>query len=472
MQKSKMIFTIGPSSDNEDTIREFIKNGMSTARLNFSHGTHESHKKVIEKISSIRKELRRSTGILADIKGPKIRLGAFSSLKIELHKGDVFSFSCEDDELIGDEDMCVVSYKELYKEVKPFDIILVDDGLMEFRVLEIKDKDIVCEALTNGVISDHKGVNVPNIKIGLPAITEKDKKDLAFIAQNEVDFVAASFVRKPSDILEYKAILKSHGRDDIKIIAKIESTEGIENIDKIIEVSDGIMIARGDMGVEIPVEKVPLVQKTIIEKCNKANKIVITATQMLDSMIRNPRPTRAEITDVANAILDGSDAIMLSGESASGLYPIDAVKTMGKIAKDAEKYLDFHKTMEKFKDEELNSFNELISFSVIEAISKSDIKAIVVKMTNKGDKVKNISKYRPKSPILAITSDERLARSISLEFGVIPVVESGVTLENLEEFSRDLVLKKGFGKKGDSILVVSEGKDKHGNNSTLKFETI
>ncbi|MDU1856111.1 MAG: pyruvate kinase, partial [Clostridium baratii] len=329
-----------------------------------------------------------------------------------------------------------------------------------------------CEVLTDGIISDHKGVNVPNIKLGLPAITEKDKRDLKFIAENEVDFVAASFVRKPSDILEYKKILSSYGREDIKVIAKIESTEGIENIDEIIEISDGIMIARGDMGVEIPVEKVPLVQKSIIEKCNIANKIVITATQMLDSMIRNPRPTRAETTDVANAILDGSDALMLSGESASGLYPIDAAKTMGKIAKDAEKHLDFYKIMEKFKNEELNSFNELISFSVIEAISKSDIKAIVVKMSNKGDKVKNISKYRPKAPIIAITSDEKLARSICLEFGVVPVVESRITDENLEELSRELVLKKGLGKEGDSILVVSEGKDEHGNNSTLKFETI
>ncbi|BFK82664.1 pyruvate kinase [Clostridium baratii] len=471
MQKSKMIFTIGPSSDNEETIREFIKNGMSAARLNFSHGTHESHKKVIEKISSIRKELKKSTGVLADIKGPKIRVGTFSSSKIQLHKGDVFSFSCED-ELIGDEKRCSISYKELYKEVNPLDIILVDDGLIEFRVLEINNKDIVCEVLTDGIISDHKGVNVPNIKLGLPAITEKDKRDLKFIAENEVDFVAASFVRKPSDILEYKKILSSYGREDIKVIAKIESTEGIENIDEIIEISDGIMIARGDMGVEIPVEKVPLVQKSIIEKCNIANKIVITATQMLDSMIRNPRPTRAETTDVANAILDGSDALMLSGESASGLYPIDAAKTMGKIAKDAEKHLDFYKIMEKFKNEELNSFNELISFSVIEAISKSDIKAIVVKMSNKGDKVKNISKYRPKAPIIAITSDEKLARSICLEFGVVPVVESRITDENLEELSRELVLKKGLGKEGDSILVVSEGKDEHGNNSTLKFETI
>lgn len=471
MQKSKMIFTIGPSSDNEETIREFIKNGMSAARLNFSHGTHESHKKVIEKISSIRKELKKSTGVLADIKGPKIRVGTFSSSKIELHKGDVFSFSCRD-ELIGDEKRCSISYKELYKEVNPLDIILVDDGLIEFRVLEINNKDIVCEVLTDGIISDHKGVNVPNIKLGLPAITEKDKRDLKFIAENEVDFVAASFVRKPSDILEYKKILSSYGREDIKVIAKIESTEGIENIDEIIEISDGIMIARGDMGVEIPVEKVPLVQKSIIEKCNIANKIVITATQMLDSMIRNPRPTRAETTDVANAILDGSDAVMLSGESASGLYPIDAAKTMGKIAKDAEQHLDFYKIMKKFKDEELNSFNELISFSVIEAISKSDIKAIVVKMSNKGDKVKNISKYRPKAPIIAITSDEKLARSICLEFGVVPVVESRITDENLEELSRELVLKKGLGKEGDSILVVSEGKDEHGNNSTLKFETI
>ncbi|WP_054200468.1 pyruvate kinase [Clostridium baratii] len=471
MQKSKMIFTIGPSSDNEETIREFIKNGMSAARLNFSHGTHESHKKVIEKISSIRKELKKSTGVLADIKGPKIRVGTFSSSKIQLHKGDVFSFSCED-ELIGDEKRCSISYKELYKEVNPLDIILVDDGLIEFRVLEINNKDIVCEVLTDGIISDHKGVNVPNIKLGLPAITEKDKRDLKFIAENEVDFVAASFVRKPSDILEYKKILSSYGREDIKVIAKIESTEGIENIDEIIEISDGIMIARGDMGVEIPVEKVPLVQKSIIEKCNIANKIVITATQMLDSMIRNPRPTRAETTDVANAILDGSDALMLSGESASGLYPIDAAKTMGKIAKDAEKHLDFYKIMEKFKNEELNSFNELISFSVIEAISKSDIKAIVVKMSNKGDKVKNISKYRPKAPIIAITSDEKLARSICLEFGVVPVVEARITDENLEELSRELVLKKGLGKKGDSILVVSEGKDEHGNNSALKFETI
>lgn len=349
MQKTKMIFTIGPSSDSEEILREFIRIGMNAARLNFSHGDHASHKEKIELIKRLRKEEKSATAILLDIKGPKIRTHNFKNGEAELKNGDEFTFSCGD-EILGDNTKCSISYKELYEDIKPGGSILVDDGLLEFKVKEVRGTDIICEVIEGGTIKDHKGVNVPNVPIKLPAVTEKDRSDLIFGCEMEVDFVAASFIRKPEDVLEVREILDSHGGKDIKIISKIESQEGVDNIKEIIKVTDGVMVARGDMGVEIPIENVPIIQKNIIKKCNQAGKIVITATQMLDSMIRNPRPTRAEASDVCNAIFDGTDAIMLSGESASGSFPIEAAMTMSRIAKKAEANLDYNYLLRRLKD--------------------------------------------------------------------------------------------------------------------------
>ena len=341
MQKTKMIFTIGPASDNETILTEFIKIGMNVARLNFSHGTHETHKNKIELIKKIRTTLNTPTAIMLDIKGPKIRTHNFINDGIQLKAGQNFTFICGK-EILGDDNSCSITYEQLYKDVNIGGTILVDDGLLSFEILNIKDNNIICKVLNDGIIKNHKGVNVPNVSINLPSVTEKDKEDLIFGCKMGVDFVAASFVRKASDVLEIRSLLNSHSGENIQIIAKIESQEGVNNIDSILEVADGIMVARGDMGVEIPIEKVPIIQKNIIKKCNAAGKIVITATQMLDSMIRNSLPTRAEACDICNAIFDGTDAIMLSGESASGLYPIEAAKTMSKIAKETECHLDYN----------------------------------------------------------------------------------------------------------------------------------
>lgn len=472
MKKTKMIFTIGPASSTREVIKEFIINGMNVARLNFSHGTHESHDELINRIISVRNELNEATAILADVKGPKIRTDNFKNDLAKLIKGNQFSFLCNG-EILGDSSKCSISYRGLYKEVKSGDRILVDDGLLEFKVNEVNNKEIICTILTSGEISNHKGVNVPNVKIGLPAITKKDKEDLKFICDKDIDFIAASFIRKASDVKEYKEFLRINGREDIKIISKIESSEAIENIESIIEESDGIMIARGDLGVEIPAEKVPLIQKDIIKRCNMANKIVITATQLLDSMIRNPRPTRAEATDVANAILDGSDAIMLSGESASGMYPVEAVKIMYKIAKSTEEHIDYEKIIEQFKDKKLTEYKELISYSAVESANKSPIKAIIVEMFDNDDKVKTISKYRPRVPIIAITNNRKIARSVALEFGVVPIICSETY--NDEEFyleCRNIILENNIANRNESIIAVIEEKDQFGKTYSFKVEMV
>lgn len=316
MQKTKMIFTIGPSSDSEEVLTQFIQIGMNVARLNFSHGTQETHKEKINLIKKIRTKLNTPTAIMLDIKGPKIRTHNFINDGVELKEGQNFIFKCNK-EILGNNKECSISYSELYKDVHIGGIILVDDGLIAFKIIDINRSDIICKVLNDGIIKNHKGVNVPNVSINLPSVTDKDKCDLIFGCKMGVDFVAASFIRKSSDIKEVREILNSHNGNNIQIIAKIENQEGVNNIDSILQEADGIMVARGDMGVEIPIEKVPIIQKKIIRKCNECGKIVITATQMLDSMIRNSLPTRAEACDICNAIFDGTDVIMLSGESAN-----------------------------------------------------------------------------------------------------------------------------------------------------------
>ncbi|WP_294389196.1 pyruvate kinase [uncultured Clostridium sp.] len=472
MQKTKMIFTIGPASDNERILTEFIKIGMNVARLNFSHGTHETHKNKINLIKKIRTTLNTPTAIMLDIKGPKIRTHNFINDGVELKAGQNFTFVCGE-EILGNTNSCSITYEELYKDVHVGGIILVDDGLLSFEILDIKNKHIICKVLNDGVIKNHKGVNVPNVSINLPSVTEKDKADLIFGCEMEVDFIAASFVRKASDVTEIRTLLNSHSGKNIQIIAKIESQEGVNNIDSILEVADGIMVARGDMGVEIPIERVPIIQKNIIKKCNEAGKIVITATQMLDSMIRNSIPTRAEACDICNAIFDGTDAIMLSGESASGLYPIEAAETMSKIAKETEAHLDYNYLNQRLKEPAMYDFAEAISYSTCRTSNVLHAKAIVA-ATNSGSTAKLVSKYKPKCPIIAITPHSKVMRGLSLNFGVFPVLcQQFTTTDEILTEAKSIVKNLNIAHEGNDIIVAAGMPTNYtGGTNMLKIEKI
>ena len=472
MQKTKMIFTIGPSSDREEILRKFIEIGMSAARLNFSHGTHETHREKIDLIKKLRNEMNTSTSIILDIKGPKIRTHNFINDGVELKANQEFSFICGE-EILGDEKRCSISYDILYKDVKIGGSILVDDGLLKFEIIDIIGKEIKCKVLVGGVIKNHKGVNVPNVSIQLPSITEKDKADIAFGCKMGVDFIAASFIRKASDILEVRKVLKENNGENIKIIAKIESQEGVDNIDSIIEVTDGVMVARGDMGVEIPIEKVPIIQKKIIKKCNAAGKIVITATQMLDSMIRNSLPTRAEASDICNAIFDGTDAIMLSGESASGSFPVEAAETMSRIAREAEENLEYEHLINRTIDPVSTSFADAISYSACRTSCVLGAEGIVA-ATKSGATARLICKYRPKAPVVAITPYEEVMRSLSLNWGVFPVkCEMFNTTDEILNEAKKIALDLKIGTAGDDIIVAAGmPTTQTGGTNMLKIEKL
>lgn len=472
MQKTKMIFTIGPSSDNEQTLREFIKIGMSAARLNFSHGTHETHKEKIDLIKRLRNEMNSPTAIILDIKGPKIRTHNFINDGVNLKEGDTFVFICGD-EILGNDKECSISYDRLHEDIKVGGTILVDDGLLKFKVTAVDGKRIITQVLIGGTIKNHKGVNVPNVSIKLPSVTEKDKDDIIFGCKEGVDFIAASFIRKASDILDIKEILKAHNRENIKVIAKIESQEGVDNIDSIIEVADGIMVARGDMGVEIPIQKVPINQKMIIKKCNISGKIVITATQMLDSMIRNSLPTRAEASDICNAIFDGTDAIMLSGESASGQFPIEAASTMSEIAQETEKHLDYEHLTARLREPSLTDYAAAISYSACRTANLLNAKAIVA-ATKSGATARLLSRYKSKAPIIAITPYDYVRRSLNLNFGITPIQCDmfNTTDEILTEAKRS-VLKLELTKPGDDIIVAAGmPTTQTGGTNMLKIEKL
>ena len=417
IKKTKIVCTLGPVSENEETLRELIKNGLNVCRLNFSHGSHEEHKGRMDLVKKLREELNMPTAILLDTKGPEIRTGKFDAPEVLLEEGQTFTITMKD--VMGNKEMCTVSYKGLANDVKAGDTILIDDGLVGLTVKEINGDDIVCEVQNSGIVKNHKGVNVPGVKVNLPAITEKDRSDIEFGIEQGIDFIAASFVRKVSDVLAIREILEENNATHIKIISKIENQEGVDNLDEIIEVSDGIMVARGDLGVEIPTEEIPVVQKLMIKKCNEAGKPVITATQMLDSMIRNPRPTRAEVTDVANAIYDGTDAIMLSGETAAGKYPVEAVKTMATIAKRAEETMRNRRT----KINKSKNVTDAISYATCTTAMDLDARAIL-SSTASGHTARMVSKFRPDCPIIATTSDESVRRQLSLTWGVLPVMRN------------------------------------------------
>lgn len=454
MQKTKMVFTIGPASDNEEILSKFAEIGMNVARLNFSHGTQEEHGKKIALIKKISDKYNKAIAIMLDFKGPKIRTHNFENDKVLLKKGNKFTFVCEG-QILGNNEKCSISYENLYKDVKVSDIILVDDGLLEFKIESIEDKAITCTILNNGYISNHKGINVPNVSIGLPAVTEKDKSDIIFGCSQGVDIIAASFIRKASDVLEVRKILESNGGENIQIISKIETQEGVDNIDAIIAVSDGIMVARGDMGVEIPIQKVPMLQKMIISKCNKAGKVVITATQMLNSMITNPRPTRAEASDVANAIFDGTDAIMLSGESASGDYPVESAEVMSDIAREAEENIDYEIQLNKIKEKSLTNVENAICLTACTTAQELNVNYIIA-TTQSGLTAKMISKYRPKCPIIAVTPKKSVARSLALSFGITTIIsEKFLNTDDLIKQAIEKCLEAKLIKSGDLIIIAA-----------------
>lgn len=473
MKKTKIVCTIGPASESEEVLKQLIENGLNVARLNFSHGNYEEHKKRIDTIKKIRDELDTPVAIMLDTKGPEIRLKKFKEGIVTLSDNDTFTLTTRDIE--GDESIVSISYKGLPNDVKVGSRILIDDGLVELEVKEIVNgTDIVCHVMNGGTLKDHKGVNVPNTPINLPAITEKDINDIKFGIENDVDFIAASFIRKADDVLQIRKVLEDNGGEGIEIISKIESQEGVDNIDEIIEASDGIMVARGDLGVEIEPEKIPLLQKQIIKKCNIAGKPVITATQMLDSMIRNPRPTRAEVTDVANAILDGTDAIMLSGETAAGKYPVQSVKTMKNIAIRTETSIEYLDTLKKKRvlDNNISTTNAI---SKATCTTAEDLNATaIITATSSGYTSKAISKFRPKPPIIAATTTEKVMRKLALVWGVYPVLS--VKSENTDEvidMSIHSSMLKGYVKEGD-LIVITAGipVGVSGTTNLLKVHTI
>lgn len=453
MKKTKIICTVGPACEDREILKSMMMAGMNAARLNFSHGTHEEQKKKIDLVKELREELNLPISIILDTKGPEIRTGQFEEKEVELFEGQTFTLTMDD--VMGTNKICSVSYKGLIEDVKPGDQILIDDGLIGMTINAIEGNNIICTVDNGGMIKNYKSINVPGVTVRLPAITDKDKEDIEFGIREEVDYIAASFVRKGSDVEEMRTFLKNHGADQIKIISKIENKEGVDNILDIVLASDVIMVARGDLGVEIPAEQVPATQKRIIKLCNLEGKPVITATQMMDSMIRNPRPTRAEVADVANAIYDGTDVIMLSGETASGKYPIEAVKMMVDIAKATEASLNY--------DNILKEKNRVKDASITNAIghatctSAQGLKATaILTPTATGHTAQVVSKFRPKAPILAFTSTEQVARHLSLVWGVTPIVtKSADTGKGVFHDAINNAEKKGFITKGDLIVITA-----------------
>ena len=454
MRKTKIVCTIGPACEDKGVFIELVKNGLNVARLNFSHGSHEEHQKRIELIKEVRRELNTPIAILLDTKGPEIRTGKFKDPEVHLVEGQEFTITTRD--VLGDNTTCNVSYLGIANDVKVGDQILIDDGLIGLKVMNIVNAtDVLCKVENPGVVKNNKGINIPGVKINLPAITEKDRGDIEFGIRMDIDFIAASFVRKAGDVLEIKRILEDNNAEHIQIISKIENQEGVDNLEEIIEISDGIMVARGDLGVEIPSEEMPIVQKNMIKLCNIAGKPVITATQMLDSMIRNPRPTRAEVTDVANAIFDGTDAIMLSGETAAGKYPVESVKMMAQIAKRTESAIDYRALLNsKLMDKQI-TVTDAISHATCNTALDLEASAIIT-ATSSGYTARMVSKFKPQAPIIAATISERIRRRLCLSWGVETVLtEQLQSTDDVIDMSVQKALENNLIKRGDLVVITA-----------------
>ena len=470
MRKTKIVCTLGPASDTEEIISAMADAGMNVARINFSHGTHEEHAKKIAMIKKIREEKNIPLPILLDTKGPEFRIRTFKEGKINLKEGDTFTFTT--DEVEGDKTRVSVSYKGICEDMKPGDKILLNNGLMVFEVQSVKAPDVVCKVVIGGELSNRKSMFFPEKELNLVYLSEQDKSDLLFGIQQGVDFVACSFVSKAQDILDVRNFLHENGSDDIDLIAKIENRAGVNNLQSILDVSDGIMIGRGDMGVEIPYEELPDIQKTIINACRRAGKRCITATEMLESMISKPRPTRAEISDVANAVYDGSSAVMLSGETAAGLYPVQAVAAMARIAIQAESKEQF---IQKVADKDflIRSTADALSHSACTLAKDVKAKAIVV-CTRTGGTAKMVSRFRPMIDIIGMTTNARSYQKLALSWGVMPVMsEEYNSVDVLFHFAKCAARDSGLVKKGDTIVITGGTPNgKSGNSNLINIETI
>lgn len=454
MKKTKIICTMGPGVENEDMIRKLIQNGMDIARFNFSHGDHAEQKMRMDMVKKVRDEEKKPIAILLDTKGPEIRTGKLKDgKKILLKEGELFTLTPE--EVEGDDKRVSITYAGLSEDVQAGSTILIDDGLIGLQVKEKKGNEIVCKIINGGELGERKGVNVPNVPVRLPAITEKDREDIRFGVEQKIDFIAASFVRNAECILEIRAYLKELGAPYIPIIAKIENAEGIKNIEEIIRCADGIMVARGDLGVEIPAEEVPYLQKMIIQKCNDNYKPVITATQMLDSMIRNPRPTRAEVTDVATAVYDGTDAVMLSGETAQGKYPIEALQMMVHIVENTEEHLDYEQIMRRAEEQRMKSTSSALSHATVTTANNLRAKCIIAP-TFSGATARVVSKFKPKTEIIGVTPNEETLRRMQIYWGVRPLksIEFSTT-EDVCNGAIELVVAKQLAESGDIIVLTA-----------------
>ena len=488
LKKTKIVCTMGPNYDNgTELLENVIENGMNVARFNFSHGDYAEHEERINKVKEVSKKMGKTVSLMLDTKGPEMRLGDFAEGKVYLKKGNKFTLT--NDDIPGDETHVSINHKKLYTEVKPGNTLLLSDGLVGLHVDEIVGKDIVCTILNDGPMSTRKRAAAPGVSLGLPAISEQDRNDIIFGIEHDMDFVAASFIQRAEDVEAIRALIKEHGGHmeiiskiecveavknmHVGVISKIENMEGVENIYAIIDASAGIMVARGDLGVEMPAEEVPLIQKDIIKKCNKLGKPVIVATQMLETMTSNPRPTRAEASDVANAIFDGADAIMLSGESANGDYPLEAVSTMNVIAKRVEQALEYK---EIFVSKGFTHHNvtttDVIAHATVQMAYELSAQAIITP-TESGYTSKVVSKYRPKATIIAYTPNDRVARHLNLRWGVVPV--EGKAWDDVDEMIATATaasVRQGIVKQGDKTIITSGMKFGEGNTSTIRVHTI
>lgn len=477
MKKTKVVCTMGPNTNDRELLKKLIENGMDVARFNFSHGDHEEQKSRMDLLKELRQELNTNTAILLDTKGPEIRTGVLKGGKrIMLKAGEQFTLTTE--EIEGDESKVSITYEGLVQDVDAGRVILIDDGLIELKVVGKSEKEIFCEVINGGELGERKGVNVPNVAVRLPAITEKDKDDIRFGVEQGIDFIAASFVRNAECVLEIKAYLKELSAPYVPIIAKVENAEGIKNIDEIIRAADGVMVARGDLGVEIPAEEVPYLQKMIIQKCNMNFKTVITATQMLDSMMRNPRPTRAEVTDVANAVYDGTDAVMLSGETAQGKYPLEALQMMVHIIQNTEQHLDYEGMLEKTGGHLKSGVSSAIGYSSVLAASNLNAKCIITPSVS-GATARVVSNLRPRQVILGVTPNERTLRRMSIYWGVKPIKSQAFnTTDDICDGAIELAKVKQFVETGE-IVVITAGipspnvkKERSATSNMMRIATV
>ena len=471
MRRTKIICTLGPAVDDPEMIRTLIRSGMDAARFNFSHGSHPEHLERLNMLKSVRDSMGRPVATILDTKGPEIRIRSFQEKSVTLEAGDTFTLTTED--VVGNQGWVSVTYPQLHQELSPGQEILIDDGLVAIRVDRIEDTKIICTVENGGTLSANKSINIPGVHIHLPALTEKDVDDIRFGVENDFDFIAASFVRRAADVEAVRAVLHDCGGDSVRIIAKIENQEGVDNIDEILQAADGIMVARGDLGVEIPAARVPILQKQMIRKGLQEGKPVITATQMLDSMMRNPRPTRAEVSDVANAVYDGTGSVMLSGETAGGKYPVEALQAMVGIVTETESAIDYWKQFQKQRVLPASNINDAITHAC--CLTAKDLQATaILTATNSGRSARMICRFRPACPVAALTMHEKVRRQLNISWGVTPFLTGEVnSTDRIFSLSAEVALKEGLVQNGDTVVITAGVPlGKSGSTNLIKAQII